>query len=207
MIRHIAGATNFGPDALSRYPGCVGTDGSGGPRDLRNVGDGLPPPVPDVKGGALCGFEEAVIANASVWGMKLVTWEAVRTAGVSDPEYAALLHEMGADNKEWPAVVSQYARFRNGLSNVDGVAMYKGRVVIPSELRGRVLVLAVTPGTSGCHVDDPSCWCACLVARFGTRLGSGSGPVHCLQEECSVSAGCTFQASSLPGLPFPDGSE
>ena len=54
-----------------------------------------------------------------------------RTAGVSDPEYVALLYEMAADSKEWPAVLSHYARFRNGLSNVDGVALYKGRVVVP----------------------------------------------------------------------------
>ena len=54
VIRHIEGATNFGPDALSRYPGRGET-----------------------KEGALCGLEEAVIANASLRGVRLVSWDVV----------------------------------------------------------------------------------------------------------------------------------
>ena len=114
VIRHIAGATNFGPDALSRYPGRT-----------------------ESGGGVLGGLEDAVIVNASLRGVRLVLWEAVRAAGVSDQEYAALLHQMSA----WPEVVGHYSRFRNGLSNVDGVALYKGCVVVPAELHGKVLDL------------------------------------------------------------------
>ena len=89
----------------------------------------------------LGGLEDAVIANASLWGVRLALWEAVRAAGVSDQEYAALLHQMSAGGDTWPEVVGHYSRFRNGLSNVDGVALYKGCVVMPAELHGKVLDL------------------------------------------------------------------
>ena len=71
-------------------------------------------------------MEGAVIANASLWGVTLLTWSEVKTEGISDLEYALILNEMLAGNVVWLDLVKPQHIFRNGLSNVDGVAMNEG---------------------------------------------------------------------------------
>ena len=83
-------------------------------------------------------MEEGVLANASVWAVRVLDWDEVRGEGVSNPKYASLLYAMELGGDSWEEI-GQFKPYRNTLSNVDGVALYKGRVMVPAKLRGTVL--------------------------------------------------------------------
>ena len=122
-VEHIAGAQNFGPDALSRFPcpgGQVGTFGS-------------------VDEAWATEFEEGVIANASAKVVSVVSWDSVRKTGISDPKMASLLHHMASVDGPWPLELKELEIYRTDLSNVEGVVLYKGRVLVPEMLRQGVL--------------------------------------------------------------------
>lgn len=42
-------------------------------------------------------------------------------------------------DQDWPETLQEYKRFRNKFLTVDGVVLYKGRVVIPEILRQQSL--------------------------------------------------------------------
>ena len=69
----------------------------------------------------------------------MVTWSVMQQTAISDPEYAALLHAVGAGDSAWGSGLTEYKRFATDLSVLDGVVMYRGRVVVPTVLRGEVL--------------------------------------------------------------------
>ena len=127
-IEHIAGAKNFGPDALSRAPGPFGQLGSLGfiaDADMEWSGD-------------LVG---KVLAIAASRRQLVITWDAVRSAGIADPEYAALLYAVGHDIEDgvWTKELADYKRFKDEYTSVDGVVLFRGRVVVPAVLRPDVL--------------------------------------------------------------------
>ena len=124
-IRHVAGVKNFGPDALSRYPG-----GSSSVNSLRGA---------DPESMAWSDeFETGVIAAVGS-GVRVVTWKSVQDAGITDDVYARLLHQLSSDEEAWDERLQPYLRFKEKLSVVDGVVVFGGRIVIPEALRPEVI--------------------------------------------------------------------
>ena len=126
-IEHIAGAKNFAPDALSRYPGPVGVVGrvSGVDREDAIRSEDLEQEV-----------RAKVCATA---GVQVISWETVREAGIGEREYADLLFVIGTGKDSWNEGIKDYERFREDLTVLDGVVLFKGRIVIPKVLRADVL--------------------------------------------------------------------
>ena len=80
-------------------------------------------------------LEGQVLATTASRRTLVITWDAVRAAGVSDVKYAALLHAVGSDDDEiWESTIPEYKRYRKEYSSVDGVVTFRGRVVIPGGL-------------------------------------------------------------------------
>ena len=101
-IEHIAGAKNWGPDALSHAPGPVGQLGALGyvsHKDMEWSGT----------------LESEVLAMAASRRQLVITWDAIRNAGIADSEYAALLYAVGHDvgDDVWDKELSTYKRFKD----------------------------------------------------------------------------------------------
>ena len=83
-------------------------------------------------------------AASSLHDLKAVTWDKVRVATSSDVNMCALVNiiedGMLASLHELPQPLQQYHRFRDDLYTVDGVVIYKDRVVIPTSLRKDCLI-------------------------------------------------------------------
>ena len=124
VICHIARVTNFGPDALFRYPGRGRTLG------------------------AMWWSWGCCDCECQSPGCWLVSWDHVRAAGISDPEYAALLHQMCVGSKVWPEILGHYFQFWNAnseeshrlASRTPGALDIEGRL-IESELYTSGLVV------------------------------------------------------------------
>ena len=150
-IQHNAGAQNFAPDALSRYPARqhqmanINEDSGkfaperllGQPELVTNINPGNSISSEDTFNSDQ--FEAQVLATSATRRLLVTSWDTVRTSGISDPNYSQLLHEIQSDNSTWPDTLSEYKRFRNDLTTVDGVVFFKGRVVIPKVLRQQTL--------------------------------------------------------------------
>ena len=50
-----------------------------------------------------------------------------------------LLHHVQSPEQQWPDDIKDYQKVSDDLATVDGVVMFKGRVVIPNALRHHVL--------------------------------------------------------------------
>ncbi|XP_066931785.1 uncharacterized protein [Clytia hemisphaerica] len=120
---HIPGLKHRASDATSRYP----------------TGDPLPEPL----------FLQDDIAPINVsdhtlQSIQSITWDKVRLLSASDPEMKQLIDfidsNMSASKNEIPASVQPFHQFIDHLSTVDGVALYKDRVIIPKQLRQAVLI-------------------------------------------------------------------
>ncbi|CAE1174081.1 unnamed protein product [Acanthosepion pharaonis] len=92
-------------------------------------------------------IEEYVIAAATTslnaLNLKSVTWDRVSTATASDEDMLVLteLIESGMPEfrHEMPNSIREYFQFRDDLSTIDGLIVYKDRIVIAPSLRDEVL--------------------------------------------------------------------
>ena len=164
-IQHIARARNFAPDALSRYParqqpaGINEVSGEFSPECLQGQLDLLSyidtnnsiRPQDTFDSDQL---EAQVLATSATRRHLVTSWDTVRTAGISDPKYSQLLNVIQSDSTTWPEELSDYKRFRTDLTTVDGVALFRGRVVIPEVLRDQTLqaLHLAHQGESGMHL-------------------------------------------------------
>ena len=89
--------------------------------------------------------EEEVIQTAKsiLSSLKCVNWDSVRVATSTDTNLNKLLHfvENGIpeERSEMDESIRVYHQYREALSAVDGVILYKDRIVVPSSLRNEVL--------------------------------------------------------------------
>ena len=127
-IQHIAGAKNYGPEALSRSPAPLANLASINFIDPESAewSDRL---------------EGQVRASASNQRILLTSWDSVHKAGIADRIYADLLHALQSDHDQhlWEENLKEFKRFKNDMSTVYGVVLFRGRVVIPLPLRQQVL--------------------------------------------------------------------
>ena len=96
-------------------------------------------------------LDAQVLATSAVRQVLVTTLDAGKTAGISDDEHSTLLHLLQSDNKSWPENIAAYKRFSQEMSTVEGIVLFKGRVVIPTILRQQVLdsLHDAHQGTSG----------------------------------------------------------
>ena len=145
---HIPGIKQRAADGLSRHP----VD----PADTTNPAEETAAifkadwPYPDIERSIVTAAVTAF--NASP--ITSVTWDLVRTATASDETLNSLLEiiEVGFPNlsSDLPEYLQSYFSIRDNLSTVDGVILYKDRVLIPPSLRPNVLstLHAAHQGTS-----------------------------------------------------------
>merc|ERR1712082_16725 len=129
-IHHIAGAKNFAPDAFSRTLG---------PHPAVAVVGALGAPDDAVEQWS-ASLEAQVLATTVTRTNLVVSWDLVRNAGIVDGSYASLLHAVtgsGGDSA-WTGL-EEYRRYAKEFTTVDGVVLFRGRVVIPTALRRQVL--------------------------------------------------------------------
>lgn len=149
---HVPGVQHRAADCLSRHP-------SGMPQKLFLEDDiaGLQMSACTYSARLMSGLrmpssglalvEEATIASAmstlDSLNLRSVTWERVQTATSSDNNMQALLALIEAgipqSRHEMPEALREYFQYRDDLHTVDGVILYKDRIVIPPSLRGEVL--------------------------------------------------------------------
>lgn len=92
-------------------------------------------------------MEDSMVANLTSslasTTLKAVTWDRVRTATTSDRDMSMLADLIASglpeNRQEFPTQLREYFQFREDLSTVDGVVLYRDRVVIPPALRREVL--------------------------------------------------------------------
>ncbi|KAL5016074.1 hypothetical protein ScPMuIL_005663, partial [Solemya velum] len=98
----------------------------------------LPKPV-------YCALEQDLITASisTLDTVKSVTWDRVRIETSSDENMNKLLgmieHGLLENRREYPPPLQEYFQFAKHLSSLDGVILYKDRIVIPPSLRGEVL--------------------------------------------------------------------
>ena len=84
-------------------------------------------------------LEGQVLATSAMRRILVISWKDLREAAMSDKPYADLLHAVHQHNEDWPEQLSEYRQFCQLLTTVNGVVLYKGRVVVPSVLRPQAL--------------------------------------------------------------------
>ena len=165
---HIPGAKNRAPDTLSRHP----TGDSHPPKmvlpdDVHHIADSLAQPPLQIPIQLIAGIciddqthhaqlEDALHTSAisSLQAIHTVNWEQVQTETSSDNTMNQLLSaiEDGLPEKKHllPAPLREYHQFREHLYCIDGVVIYKDRIVIPPSLRAHCLTAlhAAHQGTS-----------------------------------------------------------
>ena len=149
-IVHIPGKKHTTADALSRYPT---NDGSDEAACLSTTDGRIFAPINHLLAGirSMETVEETVdddlrFAAVSALGeakIQAVNWDRVRVATNSDEDMRRLVElvETGVPSQrhDWPPALRQYYQFRDHLYTVDGVPIYKSRVIIPPSLRQEIL--------------------------------------------------------------------
>ena len=156
-VVHIPGVRNAAADALSRHP-----VGAAEPPDLPDdvaatfttpTGPLVvtrPEPIHVILPNSRCHTTDAdhepcsiLCASSALELIQSITWDDVRTATSSDPDMRALSDFVRdgfpATAAELPPAVRPYHRYREKLSDYDGVLLYNDRVIIPPALRERTL--------------------------------------------------------------------
>ena len=65
---------------------------------------------------------------------KVLTWDRLVAEALTSTSYQMLAEAMVGGAKAWPGQLSHLRQFRDDLSVMDGVVVYKGRPVIPVAL-------------------------------------------------------------------------
>ena len=179
-IEHVAGASNHGPDALSWFPGPATSHGGLGS-------------INKEASQWSAHLEGEVLAIAASRLTLVISWEMVRDAGVSDQEQSTLLHALTNDDESvWSndVALKPYKQFRGDIT-VDGVPLYKGRVVVSSSLRPDVLATLhrAHQGTTGMalRAQDTIVWWPGFTAD-----------IQSVMDRCLT---CVKNAPSQPSLP------
>ena len=152
---HIPGAKHKAADGVSRYP-IASSELTHLPDDTATMNDSQLDAAPfstsflhSIRSAAANtdGIEHSLIHAATsslhAAALRSITWDRVRTATASDPIMNSLLEviECGMPDfrHEMPAPIREYHQYKDELHTIDGVVLYKDRIVVPPSLRGDVL--------------------------------------------------------------------
>ena len=137
-MSHVPGLKNKAADALSRNPSAASPSGTVLADDIASLTELCNPDWHYLLSGIY-----SVEAVDTLKDMQAITWDTVKTAMSSDKNMLELLDliEDGFDRpcRTLPPSLRPFHQFREDLSTVDGVALYRDRVIIPPSLRADVL--------------------------------------------------------------------
>ena len=151
-VIHVPGVKHKAADAVSRYPtGCSEPPGTPLPDDIASVLTEA-----EIQHSFLSGIRvnEASVnttvedtlrysAMNALHSLRVVTWGRLRSATASDDDYNLLLSiiesGMPEESCHLPPRLRGYHPFRDHLYSVDGVILYKERVLVPPALRQEIL--------------------------------------------------------------------
>ena len=120
-MKHVPGKTNKLTDATSRFPTMAEESDS----------------CSDVEERVLI---SAISALSKLEGLRSITWDRVQCATFSNPTTLKLLNHIEEEgNKPLPDDLQQYRSIKQSLTTVNGVILYKSRIMIPPELQKDVL--------------------------------------------------------------------
>jgi hypothetical protein len=157
---HIPGAKNRTADAVSRHPTTHENERMVLPDDLFSLTSypaghpTIPSPLlaPIMQPAPLVPLTEEIAIEAAISSfnsgrLQSITWDRVRTATTSDPELVLLMDLV--ERGSWPAKddlpqhAYEFYRFREHLHTIDGVLLYKNRIIIPPPFDPRCSVLSI----------------------------------------------------------------
>lgn len=155
-MTHIPGVKNKAADATSRHPaGSSNVQKMHLPDDVASAEDCLNiPQLSDYHKDFLAGIrtsepyidsltKEVEVAATSLEAIQSVTWDRTKEATASDDNFHQLLtlieNGMPEYRHELPPSLQEFHQYRDHLHSVDGVVMYKDRIVIPPSLRPDIL--------------------------------------------------------------------
>ena len=154
---HISGVKNTAADAMSRHPtGNTNPEALPIPDDMANVNTtaftlfehpfltGIRSTEPDMESAPPTMNVQQLPSAASLNTMA-ITWDRVKVATASDNNMEKLrsVVETGfpQPRHQLPPELQEYHQFREHLHTVDGVILYKNRIVIPPSLRQHILTV------------------------------------------------------------------
>lgn len=151
-IVHVPGVRHKAADTISRRPtGSSTPSGFVLPDDIAALSDG-----PTIQHSFLMGIRQSetpidtslddAMRSSSIHtlhSLRAITWDRVRLATSSDDKFTLLMGiiQSGMPDKvhNLPPHLREYHQFRHHLYSVDGVIMYKERILVPPKLRPEVL--------------------------------------------------------------------
>ena len=85
----------------------------------------------------------SAVASTLSMGIQAITWDSVQMATASDPDMnqlvTAIKSGMPEKRLDFPPPLREFHKFRHDLHTIDGVVLFKDRIVIPPSLRSTVL--------------------------------------------------------------------
>ena len=128
---HVPGTRNSAPDCLSRHP-----SGTPHPEKMQ-----LPDDILSVETLAYPGGLSEV---CTIDAVRRISWDEVRLATTSDHEMQQLVNVIDggwqSEKMKLPPSLQVYHHIRDHLTTIDGVVLYKDRIVIPKSLRPSILL-------------------------------------------------------------------
>lgn len=174
-MRYIAGKSNKVPDATSRFPTSI-AEASDNNSDVERIV-----------------FSTAISALSSLEGIKSVTWENIQHATFSDQTMLTLLNNIQegfTDRQSLPSNLKQYEKLKRFLTTVDGVILYKKRIVVPPQLRADIL-----ESLHSAHQGVSSMMSRAQASVFWPGI---TADIHKVRDRCSH---CNRIAPSQPSAP------
>lgn len=215
-MTHIPGVKNRAPDSLSRYPsGDTSPPKMPLPDDTHAITNSQPSPPSTIPTALMAGLStddtplsstiESTLQEslaATFTSALPIGWEQVQTATSSDDDMLLLLDtiENGFPDKRHltPTAIRDFHHHKDHLYSIDGVIIYKDRIVIPRALR-------------------PSCLSALHAAHQGTSSMTSkaeasvfwpgiTGDIHATRSDCSICNRMAPSQAALPPTPPPSQS-
>ena len=134
-ITYVPGAKQKAADAISRNP-----SGASKPQTLY-----LPDDIAYVCTRKEMPFEDEMkeVKLAAINSFSPITWEKLQSATLQDDTFRDLLHAVESGmpriKSEMPTGIKEFYKYRAGLCTIDGVVLYKDRILVPQSLREEVL--------------------------------------------------------------------
>ena len=208
IMHHIPGRRNCAPDSLSRHPsGDKEPNMTTLPDDIASIHCGHysrpPPPVHlilplrvDKSSTSVHDLDEdfQTLATFAISTISSVTWDMVKKATTSDDDMRTLVStiETGfpSNVQDLPPSLRQYHQYHNNLSTLEGVAIYKDRIIIPTALRHDIL--------DGLHAAHQGVTSMIALAESSVFW---PGITTAIKETRARCHHCNTMASSQPHLP------
>ena len=179
-MRYVSGSRNRVPDATSRFPTSMSEPSDDNDEDTLEVEQ--------------TAYITAISALSSLECVKSTTWENVQEATANDYTMLELMNTVQGGFKgkyqTLPSHIKPYQRLSRFLTTVDGVVLYKRRIVVPPKLREDILA-----NLHSAHQGVTS-----MISRADTSVfwPGITSDIHRVRDRCAI---CNRNAPSQASLP------